>query len=168
MKGRTPIFTEPSLSHRISRATDKVRGGNVPPDPCDPDVVLFDCEVEIDRLAAEIARLSALVPSGGDQPLRCQVSNGAIIIYFGERILSTATAWLPNLYDSENDRPLYRVTDPALFAAAVAAEMNSEGDDGSTPLTRFIDSMIEETIEQGGNGFEENPPIPPLPGTEPG
>lgn len=89
---------------------------------------------EVARLTAEVARLSAIVPSGGDQPLRCQVNNGAIVVCFGERILAAATECLSNLYDFENDRPLYRVTDPALFAKSVAAAMHDEGEDGSTPL----------------------------------
>lgn len=87
--------------------------------------------------AAEVARLSALVPIGGDQPLRCRVINEAISIAIGQRILAVAFEFLPSLYDDENDRQRYQLTDAATFAESVVAEMNSEGEDGSTPLTRL-------------------------------
>ena len=91
-----------------------------------------------------------------DVPLRCEVVNGAIEFTIGAKILAHATNISPNLYDAENDRGQYRVTDPAAFAKEVARELDRESEDGSTPLTRLLDTVIEEAINQGAEGVEEN------------
>ena len=110
---------------------------------------------ENEVLREQLAALSAIAPKD-DVPLRCEVVNGAIEFTIGAKILAHATNISPNLYDHENDRGQYRVADPAAFAKDVARELNRESEDGSTPLTRLLDSVIEEAINQGAEGIEEN------------
>lgn len=47
----------------------------------------------------------------------------------------------------------YRIGDPLQFAKDVCHEMNDEAEDGSTPLTRFLDSMMDRAVEQGSLGI---------------
>lgn len=97
-----------------------------------------------------------------DVPLKCSVVDGAIQFLIGEKVLANATNICPRLYDAENDRGRYRVTDSAKLAEAVAHELNREREDGSTLLTDAMDDAVGEAIEQGCEGVEENeaPPSP--------
>lgn len=49
----------------------------------------------------------------------------------------------------------YRISDPLQFAKDVCHEMNDEAEDGSTPLTRFLDSMMDKAIERGSLGIHD-------------
>lgn len=49
----------------------------------------------------------------------------------------------------------FMVTNPELFAKEVCRAMNDEAEDGSTPLTRFLDSMMQAALENGCEGVEE-------------
>jgi len=49
----------------------------------------------------------------------------------------------------------YRISDLLQFANDVCHEMNDEGEDGSTPLTRFLDSMMDRAVEQGSLGIHD-------------
>lgn len=98
---------------------------------------------------------SARVPND-DIPLRCEVVDGAIQFTIGAKVLAFATDNCPTLYDHENDRGRYRVTDPAVFAKAVERELNHESEGGSTPLTRMLDEAVDDAINQGAEGVVEN------------
>lgn len=89
-------------------------------------------------------------------PLQCKAADGVLGMRVGVKILANAVRYCPDLWDGEDDRPSYRVTDPAAFAEAVAAEINREGEDGSTLLTRMIDAACLEAIERGTPGVEEH------------
>ncbi len=49
----------------------------------------------------------------------------------------------------------FKVGDQAQFAQDVCDELNREGEDGSTPLTRLLDQMMSEAAEQGSLGLKE-------------
>ena len=106
------------------------------------------------------ARPSAIAASKDDVPLRCELVNGSIEFNIGAKILAHATNVCPDLWDAENDRGQFKVTDHAVFAKEVVRELNREQEDGSTPLTRLLDQMIEEAINQGAEGIEEIDALP--------
>ncbi len=51
----------------------------------------------------------------------------------------------------------YDVTEPSIFAKALVHELNYEDEQGTTPVHKLFDSMIEEAINQGAEGIEEHP-----------
>lgn len=54
--------------------------------------------------------------------------------------------------------PGWKVTDPAAFAREVVHELNRENpDNGTTPIHRLFDAVMQEAIEQGADGVEEDP-----------
>jgi hypothetical protein len=100
------------------------------------------------------------VPDGREGlPLRATIENDQLSIVIGVRTL----AWA--FEHGENNNPYnesthdfeqrYRISDPLQFAKDVCHEMNDEGEDGSTPLTRFLDSMMDRAIEQGSLGIHD-------------
>jgi hypothetical protein len=121
---------------------------------------LYCASFTITRFPAECIDSSASVRRD-DVPLTCKVVDGAIQFAIGEKVLAHATNICPRLWDAEKDRGRYRVTDPAVFAEAVAHELNDEREDGSTLLTDALDKAVEEAIEQGAEGVEENAAVGP-------
>lgn len=49
----------------------------------------------------------------------------------------------------------FQVTDKKEFANDVIRAMFDEEEDGSTPLTRFLDKMGEEAVNQGSIGIDQ-------------
>lgn len=49
----------------------------------------------------------------------------------------------------------FKVTDLDAFAKDLLHELNREEEDGTTPIHRMFDSVIEKAIEQGAEGVEE-------------
>ena len=49
----------------------------------------------------------------------------------------------------------FSISDPLQFAEDVKHEMSREGEDGSTPLTRFLDLMMDEAVSQGSLGIHD-------------
>ena len=47
-----------------------------------------------------------------------------------------------------------RITDEALFAKSVRNALNSEEEDGSTPITRMLDKAFRRVVECGDDGVE--------------
>jgi hypothetical protein len=51
----------------------------------------------------------------------------------------------------------FKVTDPEAFAKDLLSwGLNTESEDGSTPIHRMFDKAIEAAIEQGAEGIEEH------------
>lgn len=90
-------------------------------------------------------------------PLRAVVQDGKLIISIGIRTLAWAFEHSEgnNPYDDSlgDFKREYRIADPVQFAKDVCHEINDEGEDGSTPLTRFLDSMMDNAIENGSLGI---------------
>lgn len=90
-------------------------------------------------------------------PLRASVVNGSLTVSVGVKTLSFAfeNSEANNPYDEDFADTKRRVTiaDPQQFATDVCDEMNREGEDGSTPLTRLIDQMCDEAVNQGSLGI---------------
>jgi len=52
-------------------------------------------------------------------------------------------------------RQAFKVTDPSKFANDVCTALCDEGEDGSTPLTRLLDTCCNDAVSQGSEGCEE-------------
>ena len=50
----------------------------------------------------------------------------------------------------------FAIVDASQFAADVLNEMLREREDGSTPLSDFLDKMSENAINEGSLGLDEN------------
>ena len=96
-----------------------------------------------------------------NNPLRCEVTeDGELSIKIGMDIVKFALKhheW-NNPYDEPSGlfKRAFKVTDARVFCKEVIRAMNDEGEDGSTPLTRFLDAMMEAAIDDGCEGIEED------------
>jgi hypothetical protein len=80
-----------------------------------------------------------------DQPLKVRVFDGKLVISIGTETLAFADSDRRN---NETDRT-YHVTDPDHFAVDVTREMEREDEIGASPLTDFLDKMMDYALEQG-------------------
>jgi hypothetical protein len=92
-------------------------------------------------------------------PLRAHVANGQLVISIGIDTLTWAFhhGESNNPFDDESNKFLQQLTikNPLVFAEDVCLAMNDEAEDGSTPLTRFLDKMMESAVEQGSLGIAD-------------
>jgi len=93
-------------------------------------------------------------------PLEVKIEHGALVVRIGIKTLAHAVTYADwaNPYD-ENTGDYVRtfaITDANQFASDVGHEMLREREDGSSPLSDFIDKMSEEAINQGSLGLHEN------------
>lgn len=89
-----------------------------------------------------------------NRPLRCRVHKGVLGVEIDIRTLAWAYEHQPDNWIGKNDESVYRVTDAKEFAHDVASEMNRESEDGSTPLSLFIDSMCTAATNEGSIAVE--------------
>jgi hypothetical protein len=109
-------------------------------------------------LKAEARRLFETAADG--MPLRATVEGGRLVISIGVDTLAFA------FENGEENNPFneqandferqLRIADPLQFAEDVCRELNDEAEDGSTPFTRFFDSMMEAAVENGSLGIEDS------------
>ena len=94
-----------------------------------------------------------------DAALQVFVVDGCVTIQIGIDTLVNAfnRAEFNNPYNDEAVDYIqkWKVDNPVKFAAGVIDEIEREGEDGSTPLTRFLDSMFEAALDQGCDGIED-------------
>jgi hypothetical protein len=90
-------------------------------------------------------------------PLRAVVQDGNLVISIGIRTIAFAfeNGEGNNPYDEASGefKREFQIADPLQFAEDICHEINDEGEDGSTPLTRFLDSMMDKAVENGGLGI---------------
>lgn len=90
-------------------------------------------------------------------PLRAEVESDClrIAIGVGTLVFAFENGEANNPFDDATNNYIrqVRIGDQTQFAKDVCHEMNREGEDGSTPLTRFLDSMMDEAVEQGSLGI---------------
>lgn len=94
-----------------------------------------------------------------DRPLTTQISDGEMQLAVGIDALAFAADHSDtfNPFDPETGDWIqrFKVTNPEQFTIEVLRAMNREGEDGSTPLTRFLDQMVVAALEDGAEGVEE-------------
>lgn len=109
----------------------------------------------IDELKAEARRNAGTVPhQPDDMPLKCTAEGGGINMSVGPAVLRFAAENHDEFFDPDKNEYSLRVTDITAFAREVARAMNDEDEDGSTRLSRALDSAIAYAAEQGCEGLE--------------
>ncbi len=92
--------------------------------------------------------------------LEVKIERSALVVRIGVGTLAHAVTWSDwaNPFNEALDDYVrsFAIVDARQFAADVLAEMLREREDGSTPLSDFIDKMSEEAINQGSIGLDEN------------
>lgn len=95
-----------------------------------------------------------------DVPLKVTIERGALVVRIGIGTLAYAVTYSDwaNPYDEATGDYVrtFAITDAPQFASDVLYEMLREREDGSTPLTDFLDKMSEEAINQGSLGLDEH------------
>ncbi len=81
--------------------------------------------------------------------LRVEVVDGKLLIEIGIETLAFAFESQP-----ENEGT-WKVSDQLEFAKDVCRALNDESEDGSTPLTRLLDEMMEFAADQGSLGIAD-------------
>lgn len=106
------------------------------------------------------AALSSAGTSGtADLPLEIDVHEGVLTVRIGVQTLKWAAEhseeWNP-FDDAKNDYvQKWEIANANDFAKDVRAAMLDEAEDGSHHFSRFLDSMIEEALNQGSVAVEE-------------
>jgi hypothetical protein len=86
------------------------------------------------------------------KPLSVKVTrDGVLTIEIGVETLAQAALGAPFAWDESGGRPdeRYRITDAKGFALDVKRELLDEAEDGSSPLTNFIDKACEHAVDDG-------------------
>lgn len=96
------------------------------------------------------------------RPLEVSANDGQLVIAIGVNTLAYAVAfadWANRWRDVQDDEPgdfirTFAIIDAEQFAADVRAAMLREREDGSTPLSDFLDKMSEAALDDGSTAVE--------------
>jgi hypothetical protein len=93
------------------------------------------------------------------KPLSVTAKNGELRISIGIHVLAHAVSyseWANPFNEAADDYIReFAISDAQEFAKDVALAMQAEREDGSTPLSDFIDKMSEAAVNDGSLGTEE-------------
>lgn len=100
--------------------------------------------------------------------LTVSVRNGQLVIAIGVRTLAHAVThadWANKWQAGESGEPgdyvrTFAITDAGTFAEEVAHMMQEEAEDGSSPLSDFLDKMCEAAVDDGSEVVEYDQRIP--------
>jgi hypothetical protein len=92
-----------------------------------------------------------------DLPLRCKIEGNELVFRIGLGTLAWAAERVPEMYDDQirPEPPYVQIENRMELAHDVVAAMNSEEEDGSTPVIRMIDKAIMDAWENGSIGFAD-------------
>ena len=89
-------------------------------------------------------------------PLKVRIERGALVVRIGIETLAHAVTYSDwaNPYEEATGDYIrnFAIVDAPQFASDVIHEMLREREDGSTPLSDFVDRMSEKAIEDGSLG----------------
>lgn len=92
-------------------------------------------------------------------PLEVKIERGALVIRIGIQTLAhavTYSEWANQYEDESGDYfRTFAITDAAEFAKDVTHAMLHEREDGSTPLSDFLDKMTQAAVEDGSTACED-------------
>lgn len=93
-----------------------------------------------------------------DQPLSCKIADDELVIRIGIDTLAFSCERCDDPFWCYNEVvgdfvQQWKVIDNQEWAVDVARELNREGEDGSTSLTRLIDKMFVKAMEHGSLGI---------------
>lgn len=128
-----------------------------------PDNALIALLCDGVRLSREFAHVGVSPNPQGryyGEPLEASVEDGRVVVGIGVQTLAHATAladWA-NPFDesADDDIRTFAIEDAPQFAKDVVSAMLSEREDGSTPLSDFLDRMAQTAIEDGSLGLHED------------
>ena len=93
-------------------------------------------------------------------PLEAKVEHGQLVIAIGVQTLAHAGAFADwaNPFDEAADDYIrtFAIADEGEFAKDVVRAMLAEGEDGSIPLSDFLDRMAQAAIDDGSLGLHED------------
>lgn len=89
-----------------------------------------------------------------DIPLRVQVVERVLTIEVGIDTLKFAAEHCEKFWNGEADVHTLSITDADKFAEDVRIAMLAEEEDGSTPVARMLDEMIEDAVEEGSEAVD--------------
>lgn len=98
-----------------------------------------------------------------DLPLRARVVQNVLTIEIGIDTLAFSTLRSPYAYeivggamvDTDDPTERFRIDDKRVFAIDVVREMLNEEEDGSSPLSDFLDDVCKRAIEEGSTEFTD-------------
>ena len=92
------------------------------------------------------------------QPLKVTVERGALVIRIGAQTLAHAVAyadWANPFNEEAHDFiRTFAISDARMFAEDVVRAMLREREDGSTPLSDFLDKMAAAAVDDGSEACE--------------
>lgn len=103
------------------------------------------------------------MPRRDNEPLRFEITNGALVFSIGIDVLAHAfhaspvrdrLIWDESKFDYDQSR--CRVVDAPEFAKDVKLAMLREREDGSSPLTDLIDKACESAVGDGSLGISDD------------
>jgi hypothetical protein len=87
-------------------------------------------------------------------PLRVRIVDRVLIIEIGIGTLKFAAEHCEKFWNGEADLYMLKVTDAERFARDVQIALQVEEEDGSTPISRLLDEMIEDAVEDGSEAID--------------
>ncbi|MDP1886614.1 hypothetical protein [Polaromonas sp.] len=112
------------------------------------DVILRDSVLDLVDRARNMYRAPYPVATIHAKSLRMEISKDQLLF---------AAENHPDFWDGKSgmDVPNLKISDFDAFALEFVREINREAEDGSTMLTRMLDSAIRKAVESGCEGVEE-------------
>ena len=83
-----------------------------------------------------------------------RIDGDRIVISLSVSTLAHAARESDYFWRAKEDGKPITITDEMVFAKSVCGALNSEDEDGSTPITRLLDAAFEHVVEQGEDGIE--------------
>ena len=85
----------------------------------------------------------------------CTLEDGSLKVVIPLDNLRFAAENHPSFDQTQDEQiPTLRITDLEAFARDVRRALNCEAEDGSTPITRVLDSAIVDAVEYGTEAIE--------------
>lgn len=91
-----------------------------------------------------------------NDPLKCCIEDGVLIMQIGVEVLAHAVKLNPDLiqYDEKSGQWVEpEITDADKFAEAVLVSVRAEDEDGTTPIHIALDKAAMDAIECGAEGI---------------
>jgi hypothetical protein len=99
-------------------------------------------------------------PTHYGAPLEVRIEKDALVVRIGVQTLAYAATfsdWANPYDDATGDYVRsFAIIDATQFASDVAREMLREREDGSSPLSDFLDQMSKNAVDDGSLGLHED------------
>lgn len=93
-----------------------------------------------------------------EHPLSINIIDGELVIRVGINVLASAIASGNDFHNFDEDKDEYirsfAISNADRFASDVVIELGREEEDGSSPLSKLLDSVGQAAIDEGSVGIE--------------